>query len=271
MQRRTVHLAVLGIFIAGTTIGLRAMADDVAPITKIESRRLPAAEVTRRTLDQLSHILVLDPYPATDVPPKLPLSELWFWTRPRETYVPGLCAIDWVTVNFRPTKPPTQGADTPTLAESIQAKTVYRFVVLPDAIQMENRDWPLGKDNPACAKIDPRIDSTFSAPNEADAAEGVWLLGEVERQAAKGNLSFAAKCDFPRSESSDGCIKDLSELRQDDISDIDRCEPAETDESGCLKIWMLKQSISLKIFSNRDKIVRVSVAVTVTVADPKAD
>jgi len=251
--------------------GSAAGARDAGTLTKIESRKLPAAEVKRRTLEQLSRILILDPYPATDVPPKLPLSDLSFWTKPRETSIPGLCATDSVTVNFRPAKLPLKGAETPTFAEGIQAKTAYRFAVLPKDSHIESRATPLGKDNPDCAKINPSVDQTFSARDEDDAVEGVWLVGEIERQAAKGNPSFALKCDFGGPDANDRCIKALNELKQTDVSIIERCERAENETGECLRIWMWNQQVSLDVIVDNGKIVRVAAGQVVTVSDQRAD
>jgi|GEM_PF-2985103 len=248
-------------------------ARNTGTITKIESRRLPAAEVKRRTLEQLSRILVLEPYPATTERPKLPLSDLWFWTKTRETFIPGLCAADNVTVYFRPVRLPTIGADTPTAAESIQAKTLYRFVVPPKSPVLESRNLPFGRDNPDCRRLDPQHAHMFNAPDEGGAVEGIWLVGEITARLQQGNADFKLSCTF--SEKQDECVRFVKQMKPEEIVDIDRCQ-ADANENvteHCIEASTFGQQ--LRVFADgygaKEKIIRVEADELVTTADLRAD
>jgi len=252
-----------------------AGARDAGTITKIESRKLPAAEVKRRTLEQLSRILVLEQQAVTKERPKLPLSDLWFWTKPRETSTPGLCAADSVIVNFRPTRSPTIGPDTPTAAESIEASAHYRFVVLPQSTTSVSRVWPLGPDNPDCLKINPARAHMFNAANEQDAVEGIWLAGEIGRQAQSGRMDFDVSCSDEKLKREE-CTGLIEKLGQDNISSIDRCE-AEPGLTHCLAVYASTPSAELEVhlllagYGTEEKIKRVVVDQLVVVAEERAD
>jgi hypothetical protein len=255
--------------------GSAAGARDAGTITKIESRKLPAAEVKRRTLEQLSRILVFQRYPVPKGRPKHPLSDLWFLTKPRETSTPGLCAVDSLTVNFRPTRLPTIGADTPTAAESIEAHTVYRFVVLPTSTNSVSRDWPLGPDNPDCLKINPAQAHMFNAASEENAVEGIWLAGEMGRQAQSGRMDFDVSCNDEKLKREE-CTGLIERLGQDNISSIDLCE-AESSLTHCLAVFASTPSAELEIrlflasSGTQEMIKRVVVDKLVVVADERAD
>jgi len=272
------HILVAGLLSAILLGAESAAAHDPGTITKLEARRLPAEEVKRRTLEQLSRILTLETHSPTTERPKHLLSALQFWTKPRMTDVRGLCAADSVVINFRPTHRFVDSADTPTSADSIEARTFYRFAVPPTSAVQESRDWSLGPDNPSCLKIDPRHDPMFSAKNGEEAVEGIWLADEVNRQAKLGQFDFELSCSR-REIKRDECIRLVQQLDRDAIGSVDQCQvtESETSTSRCVELdaWTGIESLELHVFvegsGSNEKIVRVIVVELVIFADERED
>jgi hypothetical protein len=250
--------------------------EDAGAISKMQSRQLPPAEVTRRTFEQLSKILTLMPQRPTVPRPQRPLDELGFWTKARETNVMGLCAADEVTVSFRPVRGAAMDADTPAVVDGVGAVTHYRFVMLPKARDPEFRPWPdAGPDNPACTGLDPERTAMFTANDEVMATEGVWLFGEIARRAGTKDFAPLLQCEDIKPAAADACAAGLGALGQDDIMAIERCDvDDETVGTSCTRFW-LNGFERIRVYQRDDgarkRIDRVVVTEMVGVADERAD
>jgi hypothetical protein len=250
--------------------------EDAGTISKMQSRQLPPAEVTRRTFEQLSKILTLMPPRPTVPRPQRPLDELDFWTKARETNVVGLCAADDVTVSFRPVRGAAMDADTQAAVDGIGAVTHYRFATPPRTRDPEFRPWPVaGPDNSACTGLDPERTAMFTANDEVMATEGVWLLGEIARRAGTRDFALLLQCESIKPAAADSCATGLGALGQDDIMAIERCDnDDETAGTSCTRFW-LNGVEGIRVYQRGDgarkRIDRVVVTEMVIVADERAD
>ncbi len=254
----------------------QSSGEDAGAISKMQSRQLPPAQVTRQTFDQLSKILTLMPQRPTVPRPQRPLDELDFWTKARETSALGLCAADEVTVSFRPVRGAAMDADTPATADGIGAVTHYRFVTQPKTPDPEYRPWSdPGPDNPACAALNPENVAMFTAGDEETATEGVWLLGEVARRAGTRDFAPLLRCESIKPAAADACAAGLGTLGQDDIMAIERCDvDNETVGMSCTRFW-LNNFNEIRVYQRDDgagkHIYHVVAAEKVVFADERAD
>lgn len=222
-----------------------AAAAEPATITKIETRSLPSNEVSKRVMEQLSRIITPSPDPNAQPHPAMPLSELSFWTKPRGTFITGLCAADGMTVSFRHTGL-AAGAATPVEAIGVVAKTYYHFLDWPkDYARHDRNARQVAQDEDACARIDPDKVRMIEASDESDVAEGTWLFGEIVRRAADPKDSFDCTEDprygIPQ------CRKRLATLRREDISNIGRCDIEGKGDGHCLTVFVEGEDLELFI------------------------
>ncbi|HUO94423.1 MAG TPA: hypothetical protein VMU22_15965 [Rhizomicrobium sp.] len=254
-----------------------ASANDVRPITKIESRELPPDVVTQRVLSQLANILHLEKYTADPGHrPHLPLNDLWLWTSPRATYAPELCAADQVTVYFRPVAE-ISGPETKTVAEGIHAKTYYRFLHLPVLPMFSAMGLSDVRDLRArCADVNPEKEQMLSARDEESAVEGVWLISELASELKSTPPSFTLDCHDYRDDDPQ-CLSDAKLMRPEEVTNIESCES----DDGRATCWEIDQfgfhghDIGVRLYvetkNGKPNIVRVHPIEWVTTADARAD
>lgn len=243
------------------------------PITKLEARRLPAQQVTRRVLDQLSDPLKLQKYPASSVQPTRPLTDLWFWTRARSTYISGLCSADEVTVYFRGKSGPAENVRSEMTAAGIQARTVYRFLAEPQSFDPSILDaaarWKADK---ACARLSPEKEGFFAAADEEMAAKGSWLIQSAMRE-TRGDQPLSFECKFE--DMPQGCRQSLADVKANTLWQFSSCldEALARDEQCIEALQRDATGLDAKVIFNfgRGKILRVDLFETVTTSDPRAD
>lgn len=260
--RKWISAVLPSLFMAGCQTGA------VEPITKIQARSLPAPVVTRQVSNQLSQILKLEPYPFSNPPPVLPLRDLWFWTVPYPTAVPGVCAADYVTVYFRPASARQSGAHTPVLPEHLEVQPHYRLTLPPGTAHgKEQPDEVPFADYEACAKLDPLKTEFITATGPEDVEQAAYWLTVAQSQLARqGSAPFECADDTK----DNICAGGLSKLRLDDISNVAGCQWS---FQRCLDLFV--GSWSVKIVLRTDKggttISRIEIGETVTIADRRAD
>ncbi len=263
--------AAIGLVLALPVV---AAAEPAAPITKIETRSLPADEVSKRVMDQLSRIIMPSPDSNARPHPKMPLSELSFWTKARATLVTGICAADGMTISFRRAGAEA-GADTPVEASGVVAKTFYHFIDWPKDLKRHDQSAKEAAfDEAHCAHVDPEHVQMIAAPDETDAAEGAWLLGEIARRSGDTNDVLAPDCTRSLPYTLKQCRQLLAPLRRDEIGWIERCETAATEnqEDQCIKIGINKPQLELRVLFNGDyRIDDVGVSYIMMSRDPIPD
>lgn len=162
-------------------------------ITKVEARQLTPRSTARRVVAQIGDILVETPRPTTRKAPTRPLSNLWFWTRVRPSYYRDICAADLVRVHFSPARRTDEGAETPVLADGLNAKTLYYFARLPASDEPEPQDDPNG-DPAGCRKLSAEGQRFIDAPDEEQATKAMWRLGQVLKSQGSADHDFTLEC-----------------------------------------------------------------------------
>jgi hypothetical protein len=273
------NLAAAGLFCA-VQAPCGAAADDSsgerAAISKLEARSLPPEAVTKDVLDQLSRILHLQSYPSDGPPPKLPLSDLWFRTTPYATELPGLCAYQQITVDFRPTEPGIFDAKTKTVPYRVEEKTLYRFVgesspAPSDGLQLND----ILKANGRCAKLDPEKDFLLNAADEEIALEAIQIVDEISERVSRKPVSFELDC----SEYSGPCERDIAKASSSKIEYVEKCDSTKF-KDGSARCWDIYfqtdgLDLELKVYAETQatgwKLFRIVPHMLVTTADERAD
>lgn len=194
------------------------------PISKIEARSLPAKQVVQRATSQLAEILSLVPYPPSTVRPVIALKDLWFWTTPRATAVPGLCRSDEVVIEFAPSIDISSelNSDTQTRATGIRATPRFRFLAPPAPT-----DWPdftadeKARANADCALVDPQKEAFFETDSEfeGDANRMALLFERMQAELASG----ASGIDLVCSNSTKPCAEMFATMTLEDLRESRRC------------------------------------------------
>jgi hypothetical protein len=209
-------------------------ADRGKPISKLEARQLAPEALKRRVLDQLGDILVEAPRPQGRRVPTRPLTDLWYYSRPRVTWHVGLCAYDTVVVTFRAVGDRERGAETPMRAEGLSGHTSYAFIRAPSEVEADESR-PTATDQAACARHTDR-QAYFRSESEQVALEGGLRL-ELMRMALEGSGSppFPVTCEGSNLLAEEACRSLLVARGLERVSEIERChgEPAGGPGAAC--------------------------------------
>ena len=234
-------------------------------ITKIESRSLPPRVVTQRVFSQLAAKMRFEPYPSGRPKPKLPLSDMQFWTVPRATYVSGLCESNLITVYFEPVGP-KKGADTKVAAAGLEASSSFHFLAEPPASQEDVSDAAWARTNKACARLNP--EKFFHAKDAYSALAGAIALQKVI-QAAQRDMP-ALLCVFG-SEPAEACRQRVAKLSLANMSDVWPCQGADSAKS-CQTVWVnTGLSLTIHTVNGGDDLAQVELGELVTTGDERLD
>ena len=267
--------AIFGLVAAGLALaGCTSIPSSPGPsLTKLEARSLPSAVVKQRVLAQMSDILLPFPADRRTRPPRLPLSDLWFWTRPHAARSPGLCTASLVTVGFDPAELPRSGASTPVRASQIEASVRYRFLKPPvDVSPKPIPDEAWNDQDQACRALDPFKEDFFEASHEDAAVEAAWALSQAADQARAGPPAFQLSCGAGASAPGETCGQQLAGLRLSDIVSVEACEPDPKDPSSSCWSFDINNALRVRIQENAlHEITHVEVEQVVIIVDLRAD
>jgi hypothetical protein len=224
-----VLLAVLG--------SAGAVAREPAPITKREARDLPARQVERRVMAQLSHILTEERWDRRK-PPARPLTDMDFVTQPRATSVPNLCQVDRLRVSFRPTRSEKGDADTPVRADGFTADHYFHFREAPKAYHGDAADYQRARNPSECADVDFGKDDFFNAPDEETATDGYYVAQRAIEEILKGKADLPVECDKYWYEKESSCADIVGKLKETSIDSIDKCDAEEAALARCYEIYI---------------------------------
>ena len=266
MTRAVVVAAVLAAIWAGF-----AHAEPTS-ITKTEARTLPPRVVLHRVLDQFGDALVL-PEPIKPVArPKHPLTDIYYVTRPRATYVRDLCQADQVRFDLDPVAADDQGADTAMKVSGVSVRNTFRFLASPSP---SSRDQSMSSAErrelkKRCAQLDPET-GFFDADDDEVAEEGGLLLLAILRDAAIGALPAFYDCEGYTAKE---CAETVRQAAIGKLMLVKRCHAFTADQRGeCTEIW--SQFVGLTVLSegygDKLKIIHVKVSEIVTTADLRED
>ena len=212
-----------------------ALQAAAAPITKAEARSLSERKLKAIVMAQLSD-LIREPVHSDNPAPKSVLGDVTYITRPRATAMPGLCALDMLTVHFRPLDEKPRDQDTPVMADGFDANHYFLVRKPVDKSYNEAAIFDRTPNDAACASSDFFRDAWFSATNEEDASDGAML---ARRAIADGGSRSRLECANAGIDLRENCGSVLAALDPAAISGIDRCEPdpADRDTSYCYKVY----------------------------------
>lgn len=231
-----------------------AAAREPPPITKREARDLPAQQVERRVIDQLSHILTEERWDRRK-PPVRPLTDMDFVTQPRATFVPNLCQVDRLRVNFRPMRSEKGDADTPVRADGFTADHYFHFKEAPKSHHGDAVDYQRARDPSECADVDFGKGNFFDAPDEETATDGYYVTQRAIGEIFKGKADLPVECDKYWFEKESSCADIVGKLKEASIDSIDKCEAEEPELARCYEIYIgdrLLRIVASPIASGKD-------------------
>jgi len=235
------------------------------PISKTEIRALSDRDAKRQVMAQLSDLLLSSSYKGRKgQAPTRPLSDLWFYTRPRGTTTQGVCLSNTVVVHFRPVAGGRRDADTPVGASSIEVSNHYHLLapVDPDNLYELDAASQLRADE-ECGRIDPRGTDLITAPDEDTLVNGIWLLRQA--QAATGaNPTFAMVCNGFKQP----CSSVLATIDPAKVESVDACPSSGNDK--CYEVEDGSSSAELRANANR-QLGSVKIDQLIIIGDERAD
>jgi hypothetical protein len=222
--------AIVILFVLGST---GAMAHEPAAISKREARTLPAPQVERRVMAQLSNILEEERWDRRR-PPVRPLTDLDFVTKPRPTPVPRLCRVDRLKVSFRPMTRGKGDADTPVLADGFTASHYFHFSQAPNNYFEELADYDRHQGGADCMGLSFTKEEFFEASSEEVATNGFFLARRVIDAILGGKPAFPVECN---KSPEDRICADIVRNLMASIDSIEECEAEKVPLAGCYRIY----------------------------------
>ena len=215
----------IGAFVAALASGAAAQTPD---LTGREVDALPPAVLSHRVMDQLADTLSFVPTGVfSDV---LPLSDLFFMTRPAGTHFDNLCGRDKLQVFFHATGPIPARADTP--ARAVSLAVTHSYVLLarpsnPGAPEIDD-DRDVRRLDAACTGLAPDDKRFFTAPDAWNAGMGAsaYLLA-VEDAQVRGRA--ASHCERVQA----GCLAALAAGGPANLSAVGPCAPDKRRSNFC--------------------------------------
>ena len=257
-------LALLAVLFATSACG------ESPALTKIEARSLPPQTVLRRVLDQFSDIVILPAPETTSVPPKHPLTELYYATRPRGSTVPELCQADQVTFEFSPASAAEDSASAAMKVSGIEATKTFHFLAPPVASDVQMSPADRRALDGRCRNTDPET-GFFQAEDDDLARTGILLLGQIQRDLASGTVPSSYHCETRAAEE---CVAIVEAATPDKVLSISSCTVFDAESAvSCTEIRA--SDVDLTVLSRGHdeslKPIRVKIQEMVMVADPREE
>jgi hypothetical protein len=238
------------LMLLATIASSSAVARQSSTITKAEARSLPASQVKRRIMDQLSDILAEERF-SQRKPPVNPLTDMSFVTKPRATAVPNLCQIDRLTITFRSEGDGKGNADTPVSANGFSSTRYFHFNKPPSDNYHTIVDYDHSPNDMACRNAKLWENEFFTASDDSVATDGYLLAHRTMDAIIAGNPTFPLACNKHPVETKRECADIVREIRSDPISSIDQCETdiPELASAFCYRVFV--DDRSLRIIASR--------------------
>jgi hypothetical protein len=229
----------------------------------------PSADDTRHALERLAATVSIWPDPTWSERPHFSLSQMAFMTPPHATATPGLCVTDPITVFFRPVGG-LRGPWMEVRANNVMVEHYYYFLAPPRAPVLEKAtDAERAQTYHLCAQLDPNNFALyFTAPDDAQAVRGAWLVQNARLQMESGHPTFTLDCSKEPKNWQAKCLDELR-LSRWQLAWISDCA---ADAPDCN--LQIARGFTLTITTaskTNDTVVRVVVEPTVVIADSIAD
>jgi hypothetical protein len=242
------------------------------PISKLEARQLPADIVARRVTAQLADILTPSPRLKGRKPPVLPLTDLWYWTRPRATAMPNLCESDQVTFSFETVGREDGDAETPARATGVTAKPLFHLVKAPSKPDPDpiSRDERL-RSQAACSGLHPETyEGFFAAPSPEMAVQGAWLVRQVIEEAKRPGPGLQVSCHRGGQSAVADCRAEVAKLDPDTLGAVEDCSEVDAPRSTCLSLDLAGAAMHV-VVDEAFAVKRVTYAEFIVFADERID
>jgi hypothetical protein len=216
-----------------------ASAADPAPLTRSELSSLSDEGLARRIFGPLAGDVVA----SRPISSARPWSDswVWFYTRPRKDWLrDGLCVTDRMIVHLTPVA--LSLGDNPALRlHSIAVDTNYIIRDRKMANRLSGFDpKELEGQDEACAKLDPRRDST-PAENGWQLMEALQLANELGAAARAGRAPVPIDCtrihfSGPGPADEAACLKELATLSEVMVDGVQSCADPEVTGGLCIRV-----------------------------------
>jgi hypothetical protein len=223
-----------------TFVSTTALAGEPASLTRSEVRSLSDQALARRIFGPLASDMSVSN--RTNRNPRLWGPEIiWFWTRPRRSWTPGVCETDRIIVHLEPGLPSQAGGDRSLRLHGLVVQTYFivqnrelaRRLTGIDPREMEGLDV-------ACAALDPRRDG-IPADDSGQLMKALSLISELGEAARAGRTPAPLDCsrmnwngDPPVDEAA--CLRELAILRENQVGWVAGCAEAVVFETNCIRV-----------------------------------
>lgn len=227
------------------SLGAPALAAE--PVSKVETRRLPPAEVQQRIVDLFGETLIVPSQKPGGPKPTRALDRQRYATQPRATEVSGVCRTDFVTFLFEPADPALQlqPGDIPMRVYGLEVRPAFRSLRPPGAIGGGNPD--LVRDRHDCAELTGQAERfAFTAAEDVVAyATAARLLAEAQATVGRpGGPPLECLSQTPGA--AQDCRKPLMAFNPNSALYVVRCAPRPATAAACLRLdaWATAVEIS---------------------------
>ena len=205
-----------------------------------EFRTLPDAEFARRALGPLG-LFPFVSHRETD-PGRIALhpESVWFWSRPRPSDQPGVCASDRLIVQFRPTG--FRGAQVGMQPTGVGLQTY--FIIQDEAVARQLSGHPMDwrtRMALVCPELDPRRIGSTAADSAFQLMMARKLVEQLGVAATAGRAPAPLDCsrmhwqgDPPADEAA--CLREMTWLRADSVNWVQNCWPRREAPGGCIQV-----------------------------------
>lgn len=162
-----------------------------------ELRALSDTKAERQAKHDLNSLL--EQFSGYKVGNRLALGDVWFFTTPRATAVPGLCARDIVSLYYHTVEQdPDNYRKAPVRPYRIEAKEMFSFIRNPTArtadTYLDREDNPLPWSRRCESRTEKGWTGWFYAENETEALQGFLAL-DAAAQAVEAGVIGISGCD----------------------------------------------------------------------------
>ena len=205
-----------------------------------EFRTLPDAEFARRALGPLELFPFVSHRETDPQRTALHPESVWFWTRPRPSDQPGVCASDRLIVQFRPTR--FSGPQVGMQPTGVALQTYY--IVQDEAVARQMSGHPMDwrtRMAGLCPSIDPRRIDATPAESAYQLIAARRLLEQLGAAARTGRAPAPLDCsrmnwqgEPPADETA--CLREMTWLGAHSVHWVQNCWPRRAAPGGCIQV-----------------------------------
>jgi len=209
-----------------------APAQPQARLTYQELRTLPDEALAQRLFGALAPDIVLSLRPDFPRNP-LPDTSIWAWTRPRASWLPGLCETDRSILTFEPDHLSAGGANRENPAMRLAQIQTHTYYIVHDRALAEGRTRP-DPEHPdawaaACGGLDPRGENV-PADHPMQLMRAYSLINELGAAARAGRAHVPLDCsrmrwNGPQPDGEAACLRALRGLGDHSLTQSSEWSP----------------------------------------------